>query len=114
MTTSKPFPVTFSYVAIVMADNQAHAEVVARATQQDILKDLRDKDIGVSCGNAIPDESSLAAHGYDGTCLPYGGNGDATLREIIAGLSAAPAQDTKTIDMFESLESAPDSSTPRR
>lgn len=93
----KPFAVEFAFTAIVMATDAEHARIVARSKKSEIVSDTPDNHIDVTTSNAITRVDQLSMYGYDGDCLPYGGEDDTTLADII---EAMPPVDTKTPDMF--------------
>lgn len=93
----KPFAVNFELSAIVMATDAEHARIVARSHKSEIIGDTSDSDIDVTTSHAIASVGQLAQYGYYGDSLPYGGEDDTTLADII---EAMPAIDTKTVDMF--------------
>jgi len=93
----KPHVVTIEYTAVVMAENPADAYSVASMHEREITSD---EQADISTGHEISSEDALSAYGWNGTCLPYGGDGHSTLREIFAALDALPTRDTKTADMF--------------
>lgn len=98
----KPYVVTIEFTAIVMAKGELHAIEVANSHKHDICSD---EDGDFSSGHEITSEDALSAYGWDGMCLPYGGDGRTRLKDIIAALEALPARDTKTIDMFQEQQS---------
>jgi hypothetical protein len=97
----KPYALTISLTAVVMADNEQHARVVAEHEKREIFGDALGDQIKYSAATAMTSEADLAKVGWDGQCLPYGGDGSTRLSHIIANLQPEPERDTKTIDMFE-------------
>lgn len=93
----KPYVVTIKYTAIVMAESEIDAYSVACDHQREIQSD---EEADISTGHELTGEDQLAAHGWNGECLPYGGDGNTKLKDIFAALDALPTRDTKTIDMF--------------
>ena len=93
----KPYVVTVEYAAIVMAESEIDAYSVASDCVDQIH---RDNDADISTGRELTSEDQLAPYGWNGECLPYGGMGDMTLRQIFEAMDAVPARDTETIDMF--------------
>jgi hypothetical protein len=99
----KPFAVTIEYTAIVMAESEIDAYTVAHDQKRDIESDC---DAEVSTGHELTREDQLSAYGWDGQCLPYGGDGETRLRDIFIEIESRPVADTKTIDMFAGIEPA--------
>lgn len=75
----KPYVVEFTLRAVVMADDEAHAHCVATDEFRDIA---RDDDPDVSVEREVHGAPDLPS-GWDLDCLPYGGDGNAMLRELI-------------------------------
>jgi hypothetical protein len=46
-------------------------------------------------------EADLKRYKWDGQCIPYGGDGNTRLSDILAALEPEPERDTRTIDMFQ-------------
>lgn len=100
-TTLKPFYVTFSYSAVVMAANAVEASLAAESYANEIVRD----DAG---GPSIDEEVEVKsiAHlerlasgtGWDRDCFAYG-RGSPRLGDILPD-EDPPERDTKTIDMF--------------
>ncbi|MDR5776244.1 MULTISPECIES: hypothetical protein [unclassified Caballeronia] len=103
MSTLKPYSVEISIVTVVMATDSTHAMQVAEETARESLGDVSHTDYDYGFGREIKSESQLSSIGWDGDCLPYGGDGRTRLSMILGNLQAdAEAErDTKTIDMFE-------------
>ncbi|BAO88956.1 hypothetical protein [Caballeronia cordobensis] len=98
----KPFAVKIELTAVVMAEDAAHAIYVAKCHKHDVASDDEGHFLP---GIEITSEEQLDLYGWDGMCLPYGGDGHQRLRDILAALEALPDRDTKTIDMFEEQKS---------
>jgi hypothetical protein len=96
----KAYSIEVSFTTVVMAEDEMHALKVAEATSSEAFCDTSDHDYGMP--RAITEEKQLLSIGWDGECLPYGGDGETRLSDIIAALP--PPRDTKTIDMFASNE----------
>jgi hypothetical protein len=91
----KPYAVDITWTAVVMAATSEDATEAARLNLSDITRwDSPD----YSQGKPIKSMGELCAIGWDGQCLPYGGDGSTRLSDILA--EPAPERDTKTIDMF--------------
>jgi hypothetical protein len=95
-TILKPYAVEVSFTMIVMAEHEAHAQIIADSKYREAVHDEPNPDLDVS--GPITDVSQLTG-GWTGNCVPYGGDGETELADIIAALP--PPRDTKTIDMFE-------------
>ncbi len=94
----KPYLVTLESTAVVMAEDETHAYDVARMQKRDICSD---GDMSIFVGSQATTEADLTVNGWDGMCVPYGGDGNTRLKDIFAALDALPTRDTKTVDMFE-------------
>ena len=77
----KPYMVEIRAYAVVMAEDEAHAHLVAESYKRDIMGDEYNPYIDVDGEVASVDALS---HGWDGECIPYGGDGNTRLREILA------------------------------
>ena len=82
----KPFVVNIQTQAIVMAEDADHAEDEARSRLRDIISDA---DPDVEALGVAASEQDLIEAGWNGECIPYNGDGDTRLKDIIA----APTQD---------------------
>lgn len=94
----KPYAVEVIWIAVVMAETPEDADEVARRNLSEIT---RWDSPEYSAGRPIKSMQELCAIGWDGQCLPYGGDGETRLSDILAELESEPERDTKTIDMFE-------------
>jgi hypothetical protein len=92
----KPYAVEVSFTMIVMAESPKHATEVAENSKHDAFYGEPNHEL--SAPYEIRDVCKLAGIGWDGTQVPYGGDGETTLADIIAELN--PERDTRTIDMF--------------
>jgi len=103
MSTLKPFSVEISIVTVVMATDSTHAMQVAEDTARESLGDVSHTDCGYGFGREIKDEKQLSSIGWNGDCLPYGGDGNTRLKDILSELQDSPAPDRcdKTVDMFD-------------
>jgi hypothetical protein len=79
----KPYVVEMTVRAVVMAEDEAHAHVVANRQFRDIAGD---EEPDVSVEKEVRTQADLP-HGWDLGCLPYGGDGNTRLEAIIG---AAP------------------------
>jgi len=95
----KPYAVEVSFTLIVMSESPEHAEEVAEAHAIEAMSDTTDPYFGTPV--PITNVNDLTARGWTEDCIPYGGEGNTCLGEIIAQLEPEPVRDTRTIDMFE-------------
>jgi len=95
----KPYAVEVSFTMIVMAEDESHAHEVAEDWADDAWRDDASKAFNVD--GVVSSDADLLRHGWDGYCLPYGGDGESNLKQILASQEPEPARDDKTIDMFE-------------
>ena len=94
----KLFTVEMSVMAVVMAKSEMEAFTIAHGHRRDIW-DEGDPDIDVH--GEIKGLDRLP-EGWDPMCLPYGGDGETRLKDLLP--ETEPVRDTRTIDMFESQE----------
>lgn len=99
----KPYAVEVSFTMIVMAEDEDDAIDVAEGNADDAWRDDGSKDFVVS--GPIRSVEELSRHGWSGECLPYGGDSDANLRDILDAIEPEPERDTRTIDMFSTQAS---------
>lgn len=76
----KPYMIEITTYAVVMAEDASHAHAVALAFRGEIMRD--DSAPLVDVQGVIGTESDLR-NGWDGKCLPYGGDGNTTLAELM-------------------------------
>lgn len=90
----KPFIVELKVTAVVMAESDKDAYNVAHSKSAEIVGDELEVDVQgeLTCLRHLPD-------GWEPDCVPYGGDGDTMLRDLVP--EEEPTRDTKTIDMFE-------------
>jgi hypothetical protein len=93
----KIFAVRISTVAIIVAENEEEAADIAVEEEHSILTDE-------TCEHDAPEvvasEADLTRHGWDGECIPYGGDGNTRLKNLFALVEPEPVRCDKTIDMF--------------
>ncbi|MFM0141800.1 hypothetical protein [Paraburkholderia sp. RL18-085-BIA-A] len=94
----KPYAVEVSFTMIVMAGSEEGAQDVAEDYGHDAFRDDASKRFDVI--GVVRTDAELIRHGWDGECLPYGGDGEAGLKTILAGMTPEPERDTRTVDMF--------------
>jgi hypothetical protein len=85
-TGKRLFAVTLSTTAIVEAADEDEALEVARDEQRDICGD---HDLDRNLIGEVTSIADVLSHGWDERCIPYGGDGNTTLGEILS--SALPA-----------------------
>lgn len=97
----KPYAVEVSFTMIVMAEDETEAYEVAEEWADEAWGDTSSgcKDFHVA--GLVHNDADLKRHQWDGACLPYGGDGESRLSDILANLEPEPERDTKTMDMFE-------------
>lgn len=78
----KPYAVEVSFTMIVMADDEEHAEIIADNEAREAWYDTSHKDFKVH--GQVLTEDDLRRHKWDGFCIPYGGDGNTRLSEILA------------------------------
>lgn len=77
---TKIFEVRIAMYAVVAADNENHAYEVARRNASSILSDDGNPYIDVLCeAKTLQD----LGNGWNGDCLPYGGDGKTTLSKLL-------------------------------
>ncbi|WP_175712168.1 hypothetical protein [Burkholderia ambifaria] len=91
----KPYALEMSFPIVVMAHDVEHARTVAEASADEAF---RDNSAAAGAPRLITDVSQLR-DGWDGECLPYGGDGRTTLADILAA-AGAPERCARTMDMF--------------
>jgi hypothetical protein len=95
----RPFAVEVSFTMIVMAEDEGDAYQCARENASEAWGDTYDPQFDVC--EQMKTEDDLKRHKWDGQCIPYGGDGNTRLSDILAAIEAEPERDTKTIDMFQ-------------
>jgi hypothetical protein len=93
----KPYFVTISHTAVVMAESELDARSVADEQAREIHSN---EAADITTGSEVTCADDLKAHGWCGEELAYGGDGQTKLKDILAALDALPTRDTKTVDMF--------------
>lgn len=76
----KPYFVELTVTAVVMAEDADHAWEVADSERRDIFNDTGNVDIYV--GSEVTSERNLR-DGWDLQCIPYGGDGNTRIGELI-------------------------------
>jgi hypothetical protein len=82
-----PYVVEFKLRVVVMAEDEVHAHCVAQGEFREIT---RDEDPAISVEREVQSQRDLQS-GWDLRCIPYGGDGNTRLSEIIG--DRAPAQE---------------------
>lgn len=81
---SKFYAVELTTTAIVQVEDHqdaGDAEMLARELERDILRDTLDMEIGSVM--QVRSQRQLTQHGWDGMCIPYGGDGDTRLQDLL-------------------------------
>jgi hypothetical protein len=82
------FVVELRTVAVVLATSAHEATEIADDNWRDIVRDCGDMEIDVLReANTIRDVTN---HGWDGRCLPYGGDGNTTIDEVLKEIADRP------------------------
>jgi hypothetical protein len=81
----KPYAITISVVAVVLADDESHARVVAEKEKREIFSDAYGSVLQFSAATEMTSEEDLKRIDWDGQCFPYGGSRDKRLSEIMGG-----------------------------
>lgn len=76
----KPYMVEVTTFAVVMARDERHALDVADAYKREIFGD--DPNPGIEVHGAV-ESLHILQHGWDGECIPYGGDGNTRLAELV-------------------------------
>lgn len=76
----KPYMVEITTYGVVMAEDEAHARQVADSYKHEILGD--DWNPRIEVDGTVVNVDDLS-HGWDGECIPYGGDGDTTLAVLL-------------------------------
>jgi hypothetical protein len=83
-TMAKFYAVELKTTAIVQVgdhDTQFDAVEIARANQRDIVNDCGDVDVSVE--GEVTRQGQLSLYGWDPLCLPYGGDGNTRLQDLL-------------------------------
>lgn len=83
MKPLKPYVVTLSVTAVVMAEDEGDAGEVADDCMRRIFSDAPYAEINFPAVFEVKTEADLASTGWDGFCIPYGGDGNTMLRDIL-------------------------------
>lgn len=76
----KPYMVEIRTYGVVMAEDESHARSVADDYKRDIFNDDWNPSIDVD-GEVVSVEK--LGHGWDGECIPYGGDGNTRLNALV-------------------------------
>ena len=76
----KAYMVEITTHAVVMADDEAHAYVVAERYKRDAFHDDQNPRIEIEGEVAHVEQLD---HGWDGECIPYGGDGNTRLSALL-------------------------------
>jgi len=80
--TAHIYSVSITLTTLVQAESQEHAVKVAKEELQEIASDTLPRDVIVGVMAEITAVSGLPM-GWDGRCLPYGGDGETRLDKIL-------------------------------
>ena len=72
---TKLYTVTVHFDYVVVADDVNDADAVARGYIKDALSDMSVFDVDVDV------EEGVSAYGWDGDCIPYGGDGNTRTKD---------------------------------
>lgn len=95
------YAVELTYHAVVHADSEIEAMQFAEEHARDIVFD-GEPDCGWS--NIVRSADGLP-QGWDDQCVPYGGDGETSIRDLFEQDPPQPERDTRTIDMFAEAQS---------
>jgi hypothetical protein len=84
--TLKPFFVEYTVTAVVLAEDEGHAWTVARSEQRDVFGDAYNNEIFVR--GEVTSEADME-DGWDLECVPYGGDGNTRIGDILKKSHAA-------------------------
>ncbi|MDO8728550.1 MAG: hypothetical protein Q7K26_01515 [bacterium] len=94
----KPYFVELKVTAVVMADSLLQAHLVAEENSFEIVRDSE-----LSTDAAVPIESlehlARLEPEWTGDCIPYGGDKNTPLKDLIP--LSSPLKDIHTMDIFE-------------
>lgn len=76
----KPYMVEITTYGVVMAEDESHAHQVADSYKREIFSD--DWNPRIEVDGAVVKVEDLG-HGWDGECIPYGGDGNTTLAALL-------------------------------
>lgn len=76
----KAYMVEITTYAVVMAEDEGHAERVATHHKHDVLVD--DWNPRIEVEREVTRLEDLD-HGWDGECIPYGGDGNTRLSDLL-------------------------------
>lgn len=84
----KPYMVEITTYGVVMAEDEAHAHQVADSYKREIFG--ADWNPRIEVDGAVVKVEDLA-HGWDGECIPYGGDGNTKLADLLVPNAQAQA-----------------------
>lgn len=82
----KMWNVSFSYTAVVVAENELEAHKVARLHAMDVADDAGYSDMDVTVEKEIKTAADFE-NGWDAECIPYGGPTDARIGDLNPALN---------------------------
>lgn len=77
----KPYMVKITTWGVVMAEDGPHAHQVALNHKREIFGD--DADPRIELEGVVAKTEDLTGTGWDGACIPYGGDGSTRLHELL-------------------------------
>ncbi|QHJ81952.1 MAG: hypothetical protein [Caudoviricetes sp.] len=83
----KMWNVSFSYTAVVVAENELEAHRIARQHTMDVVEDAGYSDMEVTVEKEIKSPADFE-NGWDAECIPYGGPTDARIGELNPALNS--------------------------
>jgi hypothetical protein len=80
MAKTRLFAVELTVIAVVQAENEIEAMETAESEQHAICRDT-DMDVGFT--SEVKSVADLKRHRWDERCIPYGGDGNTTVGELL-------------------------------
>lgn len=74
---TKLYTVTVHFDYVVVAEDVNDADLVARGYARDAMSDIGQWDIDIDVVEGV------SAQGWDGDCIPYGGDGNTRTKEYL-------------------------------
>jgi regulator of protease activity HflC (stomatin/prohibitin superfamily) len=79
----KAYAVSLTVMAVIMAEDAAHARQVTENEKREIFGEAYGKALQISQAFEVRTVAELTQLGWDGMCLPYGGDGNTRLKDIL-------------------------------
>jgi hypothetical protein len=83
---SRFYAVELRTIAIVQVEdeqNATDAEWLAEEHERDIFRDASGTSIEFDCVGEVKSVDDLNLHGWEGECIPYGGDGNTRLKDLL-------------------------------